>query len=164
VDDVGGTVWQALAELGIAAPPIDVMAAAQYFGLVVVFATLTAAPGFICRHRGRFLVFVNRRNPPTRQRSTIAHEIGEALYWQGGGPIRAEETHQPLSPWEQRMNRFAAELLMPAPMLTSAIAALPPVAPRGRYLGLDLLCERFDVSRSAMVRRLDAWHEEGPVC
>ena len=104
------------------------------------------------------------REWPTRRRFTIAHELGHCVLHQDGqralfcrhgsveppnpdredaGPQAAPE---PLALIEQEANQFAAELLMPAPLIRHHY----------RETGGDFhrLCEIFSCSGAAMGRRL----------
>lgn len=82
-----------------------------------------------------------------RRRFTIAHEIGHFVLHPGRA--RAERGGGVNEAWrlqEREADRFAAELLMPEPLVRQAVLEQ----------GADVarLADRFEVSRQAMQRRL----------
>ena len=96
---------------------------------------------------GRWLILLNRSEPATRQRFSLAHELKhvvdhpfvDRLY----GSIDASER----AAWiEQVCDYFAGCLLMPRPWLKRAYAARPDVT---------RLAQLFEVSRAAMNMRLN---------
>jgi hypothetical protein len=71
-------------------------------------------------------VIVNSRNPPTRQRFTLAHELGHIVIpWHMGTIIDRTEADSPAANdyWEMEAeaNAFAAELLMPSEWIASRV-------------------------------------------
>ena len=137
--------------------PVDVIALAQRMNITVYKATFEAngISGAIAKRTeksGR--IWVNRLEALTRQRFTIAHEIGHWVLHMVAGDALSDP--QKLIEWrldvdemsirEVEANRFAAALLMPAPLVRSAL----------EQLGSDVerLAQRFDVSTVAMTRRL----------
>lgn len=97
------------------------------------------------------LIMIARAEVPTRQRFTLAHELGHVLARDAQDLL----TETQLSPGHQkdltevRANVFAANLLMPQSELSSAIQEGDPTDER-----LAALVVRFHVSPSALAARL----------
>lgn len=110
--------------------PVKVGALASELGLGVMRATLK--PGISgqiepsTEHPAGFVIRVNRHEVKTRQRFTIAHEIGHFILHRdriGDGISDTILYRSKLSnALEAEANRFAADLLMPAESLKSQIA------------------------------------------
>ena len=82
-----------------------------------------------------------------RRRFTIAHEIGHfVLHPQRLSPERGGAVNAALRAQEREADQFAAELLMPEPLVREAV-----VEQGG---DVERLAGRFDVSRQAMQTRL----------
>jgi hypothetical protein len=167
-----------LRQFGIDAPPIPVE------DLVVALgADLSKAPlegdisGMLFREdepETRAVIGVNSADALTRQRFTIAHEIGHLLMHPGRPVIidklvrlnlRTPRAANLASSQEEReANRFAAELLMPEDMVREATGAL--VGDRelvsDRWL-VQRLAKLFDVSGQAMEYRLVNLHLLSPL-
>ena len=88
------------------------------------------------------IVMVNGGEKETRQRFTVAHELGH-LMLHDLGVLYRDERLDGTAPVEREATTFAAELLMPF----HEIEALAPVAP-------EFVAERFGVSISAAQSRL----------
>jgi len=91
----------------------------------------------------------NSKEPPMRQRFTVAHEIGHYALGHGDyfrDPIRNFSTRN-FDPKEAQANRFAAELLMPE------IAVSGLIRERG-ITDVKALAREFQVSEAAMMYRL----------
>lgn len=94
------------------------------------------------------VIYVNVEQPATRQRFSIAHELGHLLLHEAGVVFRDTRRRKGAKPWEEKQaNEFAADLLMPVPWVESARA----------YIGRDpdRLANIFAVSSQAMSYRLD---------
>jgi Zn-dependent peptidase ImmA (M78 family) len=122
----------------------------------------------LAREGENFIIGVNTLHPKTRQRFTIAHEIGhlELNHLEQYGEheilvdrhfkvmLRDEKSSQASDPMEIEANAYAAELLMPTAMLI--------VERELRSSGVDYeddelihnLANRYKVSRQAMTFRL----------
>jgi hypothetical protein len=79
-------------------------------------------------------VWVNRHEPWERRRFSVAHEVGHFLLHAGqqddvvycrSGDLRPDPD-SPEKLREREANRFAAELLMPEPMVAAAVAECGP--------------------------------------
>lgn len=113
--------------------PVSARQVAQRLGMDLSLATfkvagLSGALQVLANRRTH--IWVNRLEAPTRQRFTIAHEIGHwtlhlpdpRVFSERAEAIDAELTAYrldggPYGPEEQEANRFAAALLMPLPLL-----------------------------------------------
>jgi Zn-dependent peptidase ImmA (M78 family) len=123
-------------------------------------------PGELCGmvHRqsnGKALIGVNALHSSNRQRFTLAHELGhlllhkdEALHVDENSPIgfRNPRSSQAVDSDEIEANQFAAELLMPAALLTAEIAKISTKT--GIEDAVAKLAEVFAVSEQAMTFRL----------
>jgi hypothetical protein len=117
---------------GPAGPPVPVESIAEdLLGLAIDEADLTVSGLLIPAERQIWVSADEARDSPARRRFTIAHEIG---HWvcqvsEGRGePIhcRIEPAARPeppaTDPREREANVFAAELLMPEPLVRRAVA------------------------------------------
>jgi Zn-dependent peptidase ImmA (M78 family) len=89
----------------------------------------------------------NVSEPPVRQRFTVAHEIGHFALGHQDAPRDAGNFQSSGDPRERQANRFAAELLMPASLVTQYYQ-------NGLVNSVDDLASNFGVSRDAMGYRL----------
>lgn len=125
---------RALADAGTAEAPIDVEAIARQCGLNVVFQDLPrdTSAVIIRTSEGRRIIGINDGHSTTRQRFSIAHEIGHALLHLPAEPPASGDAvvDKPIEVLfrdgiaamgvdkrEIEANAFAAELLMPAKVL-----------------------------------------------
>lgn len=138
--------------------PVDVEGAANAIGVHVLYDALpTGISGKIQRdERGRYYVVANKLEPAVRQRFTIAHELGHYIYHRaliGDGvadspAYRApDESIYDTTPLERihekQANRFAANLLMPLPLIKQAERDNPGIE-------VSDLAKLFNVSEDAM--------------
>jgi Zn-dependent peptidase ImmA (M78 family) len=142
--------------------PVDVNAIAREMGIEVVFEEMddNISGAIACIDGGEnYKILVNWRHPNTRQRFTIAHELGHYIYHRdllgkGTGDTRAYRAEGTPFPnehitWvqERQANNFAANTLMPVPLIR-----------RFREMGLaspSVLAPIFVVSPQAMEIRLN---------
>jgi hypothetical protein len=96
-------------------------------------------------------IWVRRDESGTRRRFTIAHEVGHHLLHSDGAtvlcrPVDVDQADEAARAKEREANRFAAELLMPEPLVRERVGSD----------GLDVaaLAGTFDVSPIAMAYRL----------
>jgi hypothetical protein len=116
-----------LARYKIIEPPVDVERIAFREGLRVVRKHLGAADGFIDDN----VLTVNADHARTRQRFTMAHELGHLVLHGDGTDDNSE----------READQFASALLIPREMLRHAVAEIQDI---------DLLRRRFNVSREAL--------------
>jgi Zn-dependent peptidase ImmA (M78 family) len=107
--------------------PVDVEACARAFGIKVKYAHLDRQiAGMIERIKGIYIITINADDPKTRQRFTIAHELGHFIYHRDkmGEGIDDDRMYRStnvgkfhntrIGPREEtQANQFAANLLMP---------------------------------------------------
>lgn len=145
--------------------PIDVERIALALGLIIRYEALqdSSLSGFLFREGEQNIIGVNADHSETRQRFTIAHEIGH--YVLHGSSIHVDHAVHAVFKRDQRAsegvyreeieaNTFAAALLMPKSLLECDIQCLPD--------GVDVDDARFEifakrtykVSPQAMTHRL----------
>ena len=159
-----------LDDLGITSAPVQVERVARRLGLEVERAVLgDDVSGLLVVQDGRGVIGVNANQATTRQRFTIAHEIGHFMLHRGRMPVFIDK--QFLKPYfavyrdatsatgEDRMERdansFAAALLMPKTLLLEAINQLHgDLEDLEDDEAVNELAKRFQVSRQSMSFRL----------
>jgi Zn-dependent peptidase ImmA (M78 family) len=148
-------------EFDISQPPVPVEAIARRLDARLTYEAFEGdVSGMLYREDDHAIIGVNSRNAPTRQRFTIAHEIGHLILhrgqpvfvdrfvlvnWRAGGSGREE----------REANAFAAELLMPRTLIETEIDRA--LSRRGSITPNQLVAElsrRFQVSAEAMSYRL----------
>ena len=150
-----------LKEFGVTAAPVPVEQIARHRGAHITYEPFEGEiSGMLYRERGRTVIGVNSRHATTRQRFTVAHEIGH-LEMHKGQPVfidryvRMNWRDGQSSPEEVQANAFAAELLMPRTLVRQE---LDRAADRGQPLTSEALvaalAKRFEVSPAAMQYRL----------
>ena len=131
---------------------------ANALGVEVKSATLRPGiSGEINRHEnGSYTIRVNRHDPRTRQRFTVAHELAHFLLHrdQIGDGIQDDKLYRSsLSDRrEQEANRLAADILMPLNLIQQALEAADE---KGVGDKLVYLANELNVSESAISIRLD---------
>lgn len=115
--------------------PVDVLGIARSLDLVLMMQPLDSLLGFYVRGDQRSGIVINSLRPESLQRFTLAHEIGHHVL---GHQDSADDQHavdrfDPDSPVELAAQAFAASLLMPRPLVMSALRDLPATR-RGRRL------------------------------
>jgi Zn-dependent peptidase ImmA (M78 family) len=140
-------------------PPIDINWLATELGYEVRRESFedSLSGMLVTKHN---IIAVNRRHPMTRQRFTIAHEIGHALLHRSDQALFVDEAavhlrtksrpHLP-DPREVEANRFAAELLMPEKPLRDFVPATVEIY---EELTLIYIAGKFQVSVPAVTARL----------
>lgn len=154
----------------VTAAPVNVLKIAQSLGAKVAFQPFgEELSGMLVRKDAQVIIGVNSRHPNTRQRFTIAHELG---HWQlehkgdlfldktlRSKPIsikkRDQRAAQGTDREEIQANSFAAAILMPEPLLVAAVER--QLSGEGEY-DIDRLVselsDEFEVSSQAMEHRL----------
>jgi Zn-dependent peptidase ImmA (M78 family) len=155
------TAIDILERFGIETAPVPVERIAQDLGAQITYEPFEGEiSGMLYRHAGRAVIGVNSRHATTRQRFTVAHEIGHLLMHKGQPVfidrfVRVNRRDGQSSREEVQANAFAAELLMPRGIVQEEFDR---VAPRwGYHTSQDLvaaLAKRFEVSPAAMQYRL----------
>lgn len=143
--------------------PIDVEQLATKVGAVVSYEVFKEDLSGVCiKEKHRIVIGVNSFHANTRQRFTIAHEIGHLVLEHKGDVFidqtvmrRDAKSSQAVDRQEIEANQFAAELLMPRDLVLAAVerrqskkSDLSPTAI------VDELSQEFQVSTQAMEHRL----------
>jgi Zn-dependent peptidase ImmA (M78 family) len=154
-----------LEDFGVSAPPVPVEDIARRLGARVSFEHFgPSVSGMLYRDGANAVIGVNATHAKTRQRFTIAHEIGH-LRLHEGRPMFVDRSVRidrrdanaalGVDPDEIEANSFAAALLMPESMI---FAAVTHSSTRQATVEVEeiirRLANRFDVSPQAMEYRL----------
>jgi len=94
------------------------------------------------------LIVVNRLLPPERKRFTIAHELAHIVMPHKGGYQLCFPGKNPRM--EKSADRFAAELLMPETLIKKLWERYRD----NEEYRVDVMAEKFEVSKSAMAIRI----------
>jgi len=149
--------------------PINVQAIAEFLGITVSFQPFKPElSGVLLKEETRTVIGVNSAQASTRQRFTIAHELGHYVLAHKG-EIFVDQTvrrqavtirHDNKSSLgtdsnEKDANAFAAELLMPEELIYNAVRKhLHKVGEIDPETLVSQLAMEFDVSSEAMQYRL----------
>lgn len=133
-------------------PPVNVVAIARDEGIPVFKASFKnvfndSVLGYIQKIGSKTEIVVNAQDAKTRQRFTIAHELGHYYLHHNGDMKYVDLRSGKTTPTEVEANKFASELLMPTNLVVREYDKLlfPTVAEMARI---------FDVSPAAMKIRL----------
>lgn len=154
-----------LAEARIDAAPIEVFALARRAGADVVRHQFDDGDisGMLYRDDTRTVIGINSTHSPTRQRFTVAHELGHLKLHPGrplilDAPARVNFRDPTASLATDReeieANAFAAALLMPEPLVLEAASRLLTADHHTPETLTVLLAKEFEVSEAAMGYRL----------
>lgn len=140
---------------GITSPPVPVEDLVRDCGVRVLAWDFQDIDGLVLEIDAGAVIWVNGEHAQTRQRFTLAHELGHHLLRHAdtfhldlGGDLAPNATGgHPNYDWraERSANEFAASLLMPASMVRRAAATVTDVV---------ALASQFNVSPAAMGFRL----------
>jgi transcriptional regulator with XRE-family HTH domain len=138
-------------------PPVDVKALIAGCGVRILPWVFENIDGLVIELDSGAVIWVNESQAKTRQRFTLAHELGhhllrhaDAFHVDLGGDLAPNASGEhPGYDWraERAANEFAASLLMPASMVRRAAATTADIVD---------LAALFQVSRAAMGFRLTA--------
>jgi Zn-dependent peptidase ImmA (M78 family) len=154
-----------LAEADIDAAPIDVLALAKLAGAEVVRYQFDDGDisGMLYRDDTRTVIGLNSTHSLTRQRFTVAHELGHLKLHPGrplilDSPARVNFRDPTASLATDReeieANAFAAAVLMPEHLVLEAVSRLLADARHSPESLTTLLAKEFEVSEAAMGYRL----------
>ena len=143
-------------------PPVPVEEIARLCGATIRYEPFSGdLSGLLSRENGRIVIGVNASHALTRQRFTVAHEVGH-LKLHSENPLRVdrdfrvlrrdERSAQAVDPSEIEANAFAAELLMPHGMLIQDLGGHAVDYDDDDFL--SQLANRYKVSLQAMIFRL----------
>lgn len=128
----------------------------QELGLCVCILAMPQKVAGAYVRRARFSkIFIQAENFPTRQRFTIAHEVGHHLLGHATVFESYEDVGRETSdPAEQQANYFAGELLQPIEAVCVELERLLPDGSAPAMIDIVRLADTFHVSPLAMLYRL----------
>lgn len=144
--------------------PVPVERVATLLGAKIYYEPFDGQISGLMRRRGKghTIIGINSSHPASRQRFSIAHELGhvvlhrdEQFHVDEKPPIRFrnQESSLATNSDEIEANQFASELLMPKNLVMREIDKLPDdMDPED---AIRLLADRFQVSEQAMTLRLN---------
>lgn len=161
-------IWQEHGEQKI---PVDVNSIAKKLGAKVISREYEESDlcGMIYREDGITIIGINEKHPPTRQRFTIAHEIGHlVMHGELLGKVHVDEafgvklkrdgrSSLGQDQLEIEANKFAAELLIPTHQLKIDIKDAYFDAESGPVT----LAKKYNVSTQAISIKLAELFPEG---
>lgn len=146
---------------GISAPPVPIRDLVNGCGVQILPWQFEGQDidGLVVELDAGAVIWVNECQAPTRQRFTLAHELGhhllrhaDSFHLDLGGNLAPNVTGgHPSYDWraERSANEFAANLLVPSSMVRRVAPTVTAIAP---------LASKFNVSPAAMGFRLKALH------
>ena len=158
-----------LRQLGIKHGPVKLKPLTRKLGIDLVFEDLDEElSGVLIKEDQKVLIAVNSNHPPTRQRFTIAHEIGHFVLAHPGEMFvdktlrqravvvrRDGRSSEGTDKDEVEANRFAAELLMPRDFVEEEVRKrLARKSTPSQAALVSDLAKFFEVSPQAMEYRL----------
>lgn len=162
VKEIRSLAQEVLEHARIKEPPVAIERLARRLGVQLRYEPFDGdLSGMLYKEGEQIVIGVNALHPKTRQRFTIAHEIGHLLlhgysgiHVDHGFPVRKRDnvSSQAIKTDEIEANGFAAELLMPATMLEDDVLELSL-----DYDDEELfrrLSDKYRVSLQAMIFRL----------
>lgn len=136
-------------------PPIDLAKVSECLGITVEIRDFEPGVVGLCviSPNGKAWIALNSSLEWPRLRFTWAHELGHFL-------LKEDISEKPSihlfeeynSETERECNEFAAELLMPPKLVSSRLYSLRHLDIRSR---INEMCQTFQVSRWAMLRRIE---------
>ena len=147
-----------LKETGFLKPPIPVEEVAKALGIAVYpWSFIDDVSAVLVRSSRLTAIAINEKHPETRQRFSVAHELGHAvlghaenLYIEFVAPMLFQEQSPQRIDHEREANWFAADLLMPAESVREDYK---------RFKGdVSQMAKHYKVSEQAMWARLQALH------
>lgn len=159
-------VQELLTQAGIHTPPVpvDQIAEAQGLELRLNREPASKISGFLFLGGNRPIIGINAEHHTNRQRFTIAHELGHYLLHSFSPQdlyvdhsfqvlLRDERSSEGTDTTEREANLFAAELLMPAGLLSTDLQDRTQIDIVDEAF-LQELAQRYQVSQQAMMFRL----------
>ena len=131
--------------------PVDVYSLAASLGLKIYSDDFSGrnVSGKLVRRNGEFFIVVNDKDPASRQRFTVAHEIAHFVLHRDMISTELEDNAMYRSDlsdtYEIEANRLAADILLPADRVKQEYKKTPALVP---------LSNKFDVSVDALKIRL----------
>nr|WP_315231846.1 ImmA/IrrE family metallo-endopeptidase [uncultured Albidiferax sp.] len=155
MSDIGQIAEDLISELGITtAEELDIDAIAMAVGVEVRYETLSGCEASLVGYADRAIATINRRKVRGRERFSIAHEIGHWQLHRGRSfQCRVDDPQKNLSSdwaFEKEADRFAAHLLMPAPIFLPMVQAYK----EPNFQNLDTIAKSLETSLVATALRL----------
>jgi Zn-dependent peptidase ImmA (M78 family) len=140
--------------------PVDVDGLAHSLGITVLYLPMAdEISGTLVRKGELYVITVNRNHSRTRQRFTLAHELGHYIHHRQiiGDGVNDSKTYRTINSGayfnprisrrhETEANQFAAALLMPQEIIDDL---------RGQGLSVEEIAKKLEVSRQAASIRMD---------
>lgn len=155
-------VSELLTRAKIRTPPVPVEGIAKLVGAKIVYNNFqNEISGLLLRRNKSIVIGVASEQSPTRQRFTIAHELGHLLLHDGEElhvdadfrvNLRSDASSKADNITEIEANAFAADLLMPTNFLRKEVARLQIDVENSELI--DQLAAKYGVSAQAMTFRL----------
>lgn len=134
--------------------PVNVDELAISLGISVAYISMPdEISGMLVRKDGKYVITVNSKHPRTRQRFTLAHELGHYFHHRQiiGDGVNDSKTYRTINSGkhynprisqrhETEANQFAAALLMPQEIIDDL---------RGRGLSVEEIAKKLEVSPQA---------------
>lgn len=152
-----------LEDCNVTRAPVDVEMIARHLGVSVNYEPFKQnISGVLVKDTKRTVIGVNTTHPVTRQRFTIAHEIGHLVLKHKGELFvdkmvmrRDERSSQAVDNYEIEANGLAAELLMPEALILKSVVQHTERSPNSAIEDvISVLADEFQVSNQAMEYRL----------
>lgn len=137
---------QLLGMFEVVAPPVPIDLLCAKLGVELQYVGQPGWDGALTVEDGFAFIWIDDSVSRTRQRFTIAHELGHLFLHPDSVKFRDRITMLGIDPKEREANQFAAELLMPEWMLATFMP--------GRTI--EELAALFEVSPQAMGIRVQA--------
>jgi Zn-dependent peptidase ImmA (M78 family) len=137
--------------------PTDLIILSDKLGIEIIRVPLPDdVPGWYLETEVAKRIFLNLNHPYPKRRFTLAHEIGHAAMIKVPCPKQSNRMFHVTGCWrpdchENFCDRFAADVLMPRPLILQACEELHHP---DWFDKTDVLAARFEVSLAAMRRRL----------
>lgn len=129
-------------------PPVEIEKILEELGIGLFYEDFVKLDGIALKSPKLGIIVVNKNLPNVRQRFTIAHELGHIIM-----PHRSEYFicfPGKNRSMEKSANRFAAELLMPQPM----VIELWKKYAANKEMRVEVIAHILKVSKSALFARL----------
>jgi Zn-dependent peptidase ImmA (M78 family) len=160
--DIQATVERLLTASGVTQPPVPVERIARYLDAQLRYEPFEGElSGLLYQENGQIIVGVNALHPKSRQRFTIAHELGHLVLHNRNKlhvdrnfrvHLRDTRSSQAVDSAEIAANAFAAELLMPTALLRHDLEGYAVDYEDDELL--HSLAMRYKISLQAMIFRL----------
>lgn len=159
---VAGLVDELLRKYSVKSPAVPIYDIAKGEGATIVVKQFNhEISGLLLRNGDNAIIAVEKAQPATRRRFTVAHELGHLLLHQGTAlrvdtkfrvNLRSPASSTAEDAEEIESNAFAAALLMPEMFLKNDLGEFVLDIDDEKHI--QLLAKRYEVSKQAMTLRL----------